>query len=84
MTVKYARISGKIPAEDKEKIKVLVKKGLFKSMSEFHEIAARRLLRDLETYVEKKKKVKKKIFEKTEDKVIKEMKDIGKFVDDLF
>ncbi|MEE9564786.1 MAG: hypothetical protein V3V63_03660 [Candidatus Hydrothermarchaeaceae archaeon] len=84
MTVKYARISGKIPAEDKEKIKLLVKKGLFKSMSEFHEIAGRRLLRDLETYVEKKKKVKKKIFEKTEDKVIKEMKDIGKFVDDLF
>lgn len=84
MTVKYVRISGKIPAEDKEKIKLLVKKGLFKSMSEFHEIAAHRLLRDLETYVEKKKKVKKKIFEKTEDKVIKEMKDIGKFVDDLF
>jgi Arc/MetJ-type ribon-helix-helix transcriptional regulator len=82
--MKYARISAKIPAEDKEKIRSLVKKGLFKSMSEFHELAARRLLRDLETYSEKKKKMKEKILGKTEDKIIKDMEEIGKFVDDLF
>lgn len=82
--MKYARISAKIPAEDKERIRSLVKKGLFKSMSEFHELGARRLLRDLETYSEKKKKMKEKILGKTEDKIIKDMEEIGKFVDDLF
>lgn len=82
--MKKARISAKIPAEDKEKIRRLVEKGLFESMSEFHALAAKRLLRDLETYTEKKKKMKKKVLEKTEDKIIKDMKEIAKFVDDLF
>jgi Arc/MetJ-type ribon-helix-helix transcriptional regulator len=82
--MKYARISAKIPEEDKEKIRSLTEKGLFKSMSEFHELAARRLLRDLETYKEKKKKIKEKVLGKTEEKIIKDMEEIGKFVDDLF
>ncbi len=82
--MKYERISAKIPAEDKEKVKGLVKKGLFESMTEFHRLAVRRLLRDLEEYAEKKKKVKKKIFEKPGDETIKDMKEIGKFVDELF
>jgi Arc/MetJ-type ribon-helix-helix transcriptional regulator len=82
--MKYARISAKIPEGDKEKIRSLVKRGLFKSMSEFHELAARRLLRDLENYAEKKKKVKEKILGKTDEKIKKDMEEIGKFVDDLF
>lgn len=82
--MKDARISGRIPVEDKERIKLLVEKGLFESMSEFHKIAAQRLLRDLETYAEKKKKLKKKVFERPEDKIVKEMKELAKFADDLF
>lgn len=82
--MKYARISAKIPEEDKERIRSLVERGLFKSMSEFHELAARRLLRDLETYKEKKKKQKEKVLGKTDEKIKKDMEEIGKFVDTLF
>lgn len=82
--MKYARISAKIPEDDKENIRSLVKRGLFKSMSEFHELAARRLLRDLEAYKEKKKKMKDRALGKTEEKIKKDMEEIGKFVDDLF
>jgi Arc/MetJ-type ribon-helix-helix transcriptional regulator len=82
--MKYARISARIPEDDKKKIRDLVKRGLFKSMSEFHELAARRLLRDLETYKEKRKKVKEKVLGKTDEKIKKDMEEIGKFVDDLF
>lgn len=82
--MKYARISARIPKEDKEKIKGLVERGLFKSMSEFHELAARRLLRDLETYKEKKKKQKERVLGKTDEKIKKDMEEIGKFVDNLF
>ena len=82
--MKYARISARIPEEDKEKIKSLVERGLFKSMSEFHELAARRLLRDLETYKEKKKKQKERALGKTDEKIKKDMEEIGKFVDNLF
>ncbi len=82
--MKYARISAKIPAEDKEKIKRLIEKGLFESMSEFHKVAARRLLRDLDAYTEKKKRLKKKVFERPDDRVIKEMKELAKFADDLY
>ncbi len=82
--MKYARISGKIPKDDKEKIKRLVEKGLFESMTEFYEIATRRLLEDLETYTEKKKKRKEKILKIPEDKIIKEMKELANFADELF
>jgi Arc/MetJ-type ribon-helix-helix transcriptional regulator len=82
--MKYARISARIPKENKEKIRSLVEKGLFKSMSEFHELAARRLLRDLETYKEKKKRIKERALGKTEERIKKDMEEIGKFVDDLF
>lgn len=82
--MKYARISAKIPIEDKEKIKRLVEKGLFESMSEFHKVAAQRLLKDLDTYTEKKKRLKKKVFERPDDRVIKEMKELAKFADDLY
>lgn len=69
---------------DKEKIRHLVEKGFFESMTEFHKIAAQRLLRDLETYAEKKKTMKKKALEKPEDRIIKEMEELVKFADDLF
>lgn len=82
--MKYARISAKIPEDDKERIRSLVERGLFKSMSEFHELAARRLLRDLETYKEKKKKQKERVLGKTDEKIKKDMEEIGKFVDTLF
>jgi len=82
--MKYSRISGKIPEVDKEKIRDLVKRGLFKSMSEFHELAARRLLRDLENYKEKKKMAKEKALGKTDERIKKDMEEIGKFVDDLY
>ncbi|MEE8403739.1 MAG: hypothetical protein V3R93_08300 [Candidatus Hydrothermarchaeaceae archaeon] len=82
--MKYARISAKIPVEDKEKIKRLVEKGLFESMSEFHKVAARRLLKDLDAYAEKKKRLKKRVFERPDDRVIKEMKELAKFADDLY
>lgn len=82
--MKHARISGKIPVKDKEKIKRLVEKGLFESMTEFHKIATQRLLKDLETYAEKKKKLKKKILERPEDKIVREMKELTKFADELF
>jgi len=82
--MKYARISGKIPMEDKERIRHLVERGFFESMTEFHKIAAQRLLRDLETYAEKKKMMKKKALEKPEDRIIKEMEELVKFADDLF
>lgn len=82
--MKYARISAKIPIEDKEKIKRLVEKGLFESMSEFHKVAAQRLLKDLDTYTEKKKRLKKKVFERPDDRIIKDMKELAKFADDLY
>lgn len=82
--MKQERIYGKIPKEDKEKVKQLVKKGLFESQSEFHKIAARRLLRDLEEYAINKKKTKKKILGTTDDKIMKEMEEIAKFADELF
>ena len=82
--MKYARISAKIPTGDKEKIRNLVKRGLFISMSEFHELAARRLIRDLETYKEKKTKMKERALGKTQAKIKQDMEEIGKFVDDLF
>ena len=70
--------------EDKERIRHLVERGFFESMTEFHKIAAQRLLRDLETYAEKKKMMKKKALEKPEDRIIKEMEELVKFADDLF
>jgi Arc/MetJ-type ribon-helix-helix transcriptional regulator len=82
--MKYARISAKIPSSDKEKIRSLVKKGLFTSMSEFHELAARRLIRDLETYREKKQQMKERALGKTQERIKSDMEEIGKFVDDLF
>lgn len=82
--MKHAKISAKIPAEDKEKIKLLVEKGLFESMTEFHRIATKRLLKELETYAEKRNKRKKKILETPEDTIIKEMKELAKFADELF
>lgn len=70
--------------EDKERIRHLVERGFFESMTEFHKIAAQRLLRDLETYAEKKKMMKEKALEKPEDRIIKEMEELVKFADDLF
>ena len=82
--MKYARISAKIPTSDKEKIRNLVERGLFTSMSEFHELAAKRLLRDLETYKEKKHQMKERALGKTHEKIKRDMEEIGKFVDNLF
>ena len=70
--------------EDKERIRHLVERGFFESMTEFHKIAAQRLLRDLEAYAEKKKMMKKKALEKPEDRIMKEMEELVKFADDLF
>lgn len=83
-----SRISGWIPREDKDKIRLLVKKKMFPSLSEFYRTAISRLLRELEAY-EKKRVVEKKDAlgrAKKEEKkeVEKEMQELVKFIEDLY
>ncbi|MDI6655092.1 MAG: ribbon-helix-helix domain-containing protein, partial [Candidatus Hydrothermarchaeota archaeon] len=61
---KEDRISGIIPEEDKEKIRALVERGMFASMSEFYRTAIRRLLKELGAYEKKKELEKKEILRK--------------------
>jgi len=82
-------VSTKIEKKDKERVQALVKKGTFDSMSEFYRTAIQRLLRDIDEYQEKKKRVIKEVFGKKEQAPEPEpddedLKDLQRFVDDLY
>ncbi|MEE8168489.1 MAG: hypothetical protein V3T58_06420 [Candidatus Hydrothermarchaeales archaeon] len=82
-----ASLSAKIPSDDKEKIQVLIDKGMFSSMSDFCRTAISRLLRDIEEYKEKKKQMKKELFqaeEKVEERVEEDLEELQRFIDDLY
>ena len=85
---KENRISGIIPEEDKGKIRALVERGMFASMSEFYRTAIRRLLRELEAYEKKKEVEKKEILRKSAEeegkKVEEAMKEIVDFANKLY
>jgi Arc/MetJ-type ribon-helix-helix transcriptional regulator len=82
--VSYSKITCRISSEDKKKVERLVERGLFQNMSEFYRLAIRRLLRDIETYEEERKKRKKEALKRPDLKIEEDMKDIAKFADDLF
>ncbi len=82
-------VSTKISKEDKEQIQVLVRKGMFTSMSDFHRTAVHWFLREIEEYKEKKKQAKKEVIGKkpkppkvrTDEKDLEELQ---RFVDGLY
>lgn len=76
-----SRISGRISREDKEKIRVLVEKKGFPSMSEFYRVAISRLLKDLEHA--KKLKIRKPR-DKTDKSGGEELKELVKLIDDVY
>lgn len=83
-----SRISGRISRRDKEKIRLLVEKNMFPSMSEFYRVAITRFLRELEVY-EKKRVLKKKealgrAREEEKEEVEREMRELMRFVEDLY
>jgi Arc/MetJ-type ribon-helix-helix transcriptional regulator len=82
---KTAQISAKIPREQKERIRMLVSKGAFPTMSDFYRMAISRLLGDLETYTKTKRikryKEEKKVEEKKDEK---DMKEIIDFVEEFY
>lgn len=84
---KEDRISGIIPEEDKGKIRALVEKGMFASMSEFYRTAIRRFLKELETYEKKREAEKREILGKPaeeERKIEEDMKEIADFANKLY
>jgi Arc/MetJ-type ribon-helix-helix transcriptional regulator len=76
-----SRISGRIQTKDKEKIKLLVEKKAFPSMSEFYRVAISRLLRDIS---HGKKKGLQKIRDTPDKKGGREMKELIKLIDDVY
>lgn len=82
------RISGIIPEEDKGKIRALVEREMFASMSEFYRTAIRRLLSELEAYEKKRELEKKEILgkpaEEEEKKVEEDMKELADFANKLY
>ncbi len=90
---KWAALSSKIPAEDREKIRILVEKGAFSSASDFCRTAISRLLRDIEDYQEKKRKQKAEMLgerakealeEENQEGVNEDLEDLQRFIDDLY
>ncbi len=85
---KEERISGIIPEEDKKKIRALVERGMFASMSEFYRTAIHRLLKELETYEKKRELEKKEILgkpaEEEEKKAEEDMKELADFANKLY
>jgi Arc/MetJ-type ribon-helix-helix transcriptional regulator len=82
--VSYSKITCRISSEDKKKVERLVERGLFQNMSEFYRLAIRRLLRDIETYEEERKRRKREALKRPDLKIEEDMKDIARFADDLF
>jgi Arc/MetJ-type ribon-helix-helix transcriptional regulator len=82
--MEYARISSRIPKEDREKVESLVKKGMFSSMSDFYRTAIRRLLRDLESYRKERERRKREILKRPGERIEEDMREITKFADELF
>jgi Arc/MetJ-type ribon-helix-helix transcriptional regulator len=82
-------ISAKISEEDKERIRVLVSKGAFNSMSDFYRTAIHRFLRELEEYqIKKQEALKEALGAKPEapeaDTDESDLKELQKFIDDLY
>lgn len=81
-------IKVRLPKEDMKQLRMLVRKGMFRNAPEACKIAVSRFLKELETY--KKKKTLEKLemlgkgSRKKEREVEKEMKDLVKFIDDLY
>lgn len=76
-----SRISGRISKKDKDKIRILVEKKAFPSMSEFYRVAISRLLKDLEHA--RKMRIQRPV-EKTEEKGGEELKELVKLIDDVY
>lgn len=85
---KKSSISARVPKEDKDKVRFHVKRGRFPSMSAFYRSAISRFLRELETYEKKRLLEKKEILGKAQEKekreVEKDMRELVKFIEDLY
>lgn len=91
-----AKISANIPKDQKDKIKVLIDKGMFESYSDFGRRAVRRFLDEIDEYKDKKEieritdvtgnppKKKTKKAKPNPDKQIDDARDIARFADQLF
>lgn len=76
-----SRISGRISKGDKDKIRVLVEKKAFPSMSEFYRVAISRLLND----IEHAKKIRvRRATERSEKTDREEMRELVKLIDDVY
>jgi|Deesub1362A_J573_1020465.scaffolds.fasta_scaffold00131_79 Arc/MetJ-type ribon-helix-helix transcriptional regulator len=82
--MKYSKITCRIETDNRKKVEELVSRGLFKNMSEFYRLAINRLLREIAEYEKARKNEKRKALQRPDLKIEENMKDIAKFVDDLF
>jgi Arc/MetJ-type ribon-helix-helix transcriptional regulator len=83
-----SRISGRISRKEKDEIRLLVKKKVFSSLSEFYRTAITRFLKELNT-CEKKRLLKKKgtlgkALKKDRREVERDMKELVRFIEDLY
>lgn len=83
-----SRITGYVSEEEKARLEVFVKKGMFRSLSEACRVAVSRLITELDARERKKVLEKMKMLGKNtkaeEEKVEKEMKELVKYVDELY
>ncbi len=83
-----SRISGRISGKEKDEIRLLVKKNVFPSLSEFYRIAISRFLKELDAYEKKRLLDKKEKLGKAREKEVREverdMKDLVRFIEDLY
>lgn len=90
-----AKITANIPKDQKDKIKILIEKGMFESYSDFGRRAVRRFLEEIDEYKDKKEgdrvekvtgapKKKKSKGKPATEKHIEDAKDIARFADQLF
>jgi Arc/MetJ-type ribon-helix-helix transcriptional regulator len=85
---KTSTISARISKEDKDKVRLHVKKGKFPSMSAFYRTAISRFLRELDAYEKKRLLEKKEILGKAREKekreVERDMRELVRFIEDLY
>jgi len=85
---KTSTIGARISKEDKDEVRLHVKKGRFPSMSAFYRTAISRFLRELDAYEKKRLLEKKEILGKARGKekrkVERDMQELVRFIEDLY
>ncbi len=85
---KTSTISARISMEDKDEVRLHVKKGRFPSMSAFYRAAISRFLRELDAYEKKRLLEKKGMLGKARKEerreVEKDMRELVRFIEDLY